>query len=140
MAIDIYRRPSKLNIIFISRYTTTDNNGGEDTSTICDDSTVAGDDASITGDDQSSANGSVINVKANFTHMSAEEWLNSIERKGGKSEEKSISKTQATRERRQKAKSALLSGSSDESMASHKGSKGWFCFIFLCGRSVYCLG
>ena len=94
------------------RYTTTDNNNGEDTSTICDESTINGDDEAP--DDASSANGSVINVKANFTKMSAEAWLSSIDKEKKKREGKS--------QRQLKSRSALLSGSSEESMVSKSGT------------------
>ena len=95
------------------RYTTTDNNIGEDTSTICDESTINGDDEAP--DDASSANGSVINVKANFTKMSAEAWLSSIDKEKKKRKE-------GKSQRQLKSKSALLSGSSEESMASKSGT------------------
>ena len=96
----------------VFRYTTTDNNNGEDTSTICDESTINGDDEAP--DDASSANGSVINVKANFTKMSAEAWLSSIDKEKKKKEGKS--------QRQLKSRSALLSGSSEESMGSKGGT------------------
>ena len=73
------------------RYTT-DNNGdlGEETSTLTGDtSTINGETAT---EDTSTINGdvdSVIDVKANFTKMNAEDWLNSIKREKRASRRKS---------------------------------------------------
>ncbi len=61
------------------RYDTTDNNNGEETSTVTGDtSTITGDTSTVNGDVcSSSMDGSVVDLTANFTKIPADEWLRS---------------------------------------------------------------
>jgi hypothetical protein len=60
------------------RYDTTDNNAGEETSTVTGEtSTITGDNSTINGDEAGSedGDGSVIDIRSHFTTMTADEWL-----------------------------------------------------------------